>query len=476
MKVEFTHGLGDCVNFAHQIPLYKKRGYDIEVFCEDAMAPLMRAGGATILPERGAPYHPNVNPSRACPLRKKPWLCNKPTYMIGLPPMPVFPMSMDIFNEYANARIDMESECDGVTYDVGHDVIVLHCQGSNETENKNIDSLSGTLVDAVIDATGRDVVVIDHYGTWPDNARATKVKPATVQELYLLLKNAALFAGIDSGPLAMLRCTDTPGIGIWTNHHPVNFCVPRQNTLHLVDQTWDHYSIPWRIPYNIVRCGIDSGQIAEQIRRMLAPNRYFTDSAADTQFQQFIEWTTGATGALGYIDRGKTFNVMFDFLSRKESPTIVETGTIRAQDDFHGAGYSTYLFGIWVSHNGGTLHTVDISEGSLAFAERELHFCDGDIHYHNMRGIDYLAKCGPIDLFYSDGEDLESPTHAEGCLDECKRASRHVVGDGIIAIDDTVLRDGSWVGKGRLAVPWLLDNGWVVVEQGYQVVLRRNDT
>ena len=33
LRIQFNHGLGDCTYFAHQLPLYKRRGYDITVAC-----------------------------------------------------------------------------------------------------------------------------------------------------------------------------------------------------------------------------------------------------------------------------------------------------------------------------------------------------------------------------------------------------------------------------------------------------------
>ena len=42
---------------------------------------------------------------------------------------------------------------------------------------------------------------------------------------------------------------------------------------------------------------------------------------------------------------------------------------------------------------------------------------------------------------------------------------------GLIAFDDTVYRAREFHGEGRLAVPWLLAQGWRVLWSGYQTTL-----
>ena len=44
----------------------------------------------------------------------------------------------------------------------------------------------------------------------------------------------------------------------------------------------------------------------------------------------------------------------------------------------------------------------------------------------------------------------------------------------MILVDDT-LWEGKWVGKGALAIPYLLSLGWKVLASGYQVLLSRVD-
>ena len=48
--------------------------------------------------------------------------------------------------------------------------------------------------------------------------------------------------------------------------------------------------------------------------------------------------------------------------------TVVETGTIRAEEDWGGAGFFTYLAGAYLYRKGGRLHSVDVSEPNCRFA------------------------------------------------------------------------------------------------------------
>lgn len=49
-----------------------------------------------------------------------------------------------------------------------------------------------------------------------------------------LISKAKLYIGVDSGPLHTAGCTNTPALGIWHGHHPVNFYDLCDNVTHLV--------------------------------------------------------------------------------------------------------------------------------------------------------------------------------------------------------------------------------------------------
>ena len=57
---------------------------------------------------------------------------------------------------------------------------------------------------------------------------------------------------------------------------------------------------------------------------------------------------------------------------------------------------------------------------------------------------------------------------------ECTQSLLHkLTRSGVVCIDDTWLEDGKWTTKGTLAVPYLLENGFEVLEARNRAVLMR---
>src|SRR3990167_3817173 len=79
----------------------------------------------------------------------------------------------------------------------------------------------------------------------------------------------------------------------------------------------------------------------------------------------------------------------------------------------------------------------------------------------------------PIDVLYLDSLDTTELGYAEHCLAEAVAAQPHMAADAMIGIDDSPTVDGAVIGKGTLAVPYLVEQGWRVIHAGYQAVLTR---
>ena len=72
-------------------------------------------------------------------------------------------------------------------------------------------------------------------------------------------------------------------------------------------------------------------------------------------------------------------------------------------------------------------------------------------NHSQLREKSYLENYG------SEINDAECHTmHLEAARHCCK----HIPQGGLIGLDDTWLENGQWVGKGALALPWLVDQGW----------------
>ena len=92
---------------------------------------------------------------------------------------------------------------------------------------------------------------------------------------------------------------------------------------------------------------------------------------------------------------------------------------------------------------------------------------------HEAHSHDWLRQFdGLIDLLYSDSADVGTAGFEESCLTEIRTALPKMRGsDSLILIDDTCWNRGRFHGKGALAVPWLLQNGWRILYSGYQALL-----
>jgi predicted O-methyltransferase YrrM len=213
---------------------------------------------------------------------------------------------------------------------------------------------------------------------------------------------------------------------------------------------------------------------------MLAGPRWGTPDrlAADARARFYLGRTRSHSASLtSYVDRDRSFGLVLDALARLDDPTAIETGTIRADEDWGGAGCSTLLLAMAFAARGrGHLHSVDCDPRNVRFARDRTAGYRAHVTVHEARGVDHLrASAGPIDLFYSDSLDADRPGHAENCLAEVKAAAPRLrSNESMVLIDDTVCDRGRWRGKGALAVPYLLDVGWRLVYAGYQALLDRH--
>jgi FkbM family methyltransferase len=133
--------------------------------------------------------------------------------------------------------------------------VVLHYQGNTSTHKKNLsDEQAAILCESVI-AAGFVPVILDwdRRSPLPDGRRifSPGVQAGDIwggfgsgdaERITALISQASLFVGIDSGPQKCAGATDTPAIGVWTGHHPIQFMDLCGNFLHLVPP--NHENIP----------------------------------------------------------------------------------------------------------------------------------------------------------------------------------------------------------------------------------------
>jgi hypothetical protein len=103
-----------------------------------------------------------------------------------------------------------------------------------------------------------------------------------------------------------------------------------------------------------------------------------------------------------------------------------------------------------------------------------------------MKGEDYLRQLTePVDFVFLDAYDFDHGGHSElrqsryvkflgsrideaAChqmhLDCAESLLRWLTPHGIICVDDTWTEDGVWTAKGKLAMPFLLENGFELID------------
>jgi hypothetical protein len=170
--------------------------------------------------------------------------------------------------------------------------------------------------------------------------------------------------------------------------------------------------------------------------------------------------------------RHRIFREALARLNGRERPLIVETGCQRQEDDV-GAGMSTTIFGLWAQANGGRVVSIDNDRSHVELARRVTEGLPVRVECLDSR-VALGSWEGPkIDLLYLDSLDAYVEGHAEHCLAEVRTALPELKPDSLVLIDDTFNDGGEWKGKGALAVPWLLGEGWGLLAMGHQTLLRR---
>lgn len=237
IAVSFTHGLGDAANFAHMIPLYTRRGYRVQVHCGHAdHAPLFRAAGAEIVGSGESCHWPEA------------WGRNKNWNNLNRPPLPIIGDPAELWREYVDVRLDFAPqvcEADRLSVDqllanLPRPIVAMHVRGfawgDNSGEKRSYPDASTVRLVSTLLGAKCSIIMLDRDSRAPriDDTRVRYFHDYSPGQLYEILARVEVFAGIDSGPLNFVRFTQTPAVGIWVNHHPTGYALPRPETRHVV--------------------------------------------------------------------------------------------------------------------------------------------------------------------------------------------------------------------------------------------------
>ncbi len=497
--VAFPHGLGDCVYFAHQLPLYQRRGHEVRVLCNPDKRWLFPE---VFLAESSVPSPPKVAWNHAMGLEglddTNHWKANKAFSNLSVDPMPDIGVpDAALWDEYTSVRMDLrdrilvsaKESIAACFKDLVRPITLLHTKGNSFQQAKSVpDLLALEIYREILDQTGGTLILLDWDNRVPRVAHG-RVKHLTddwkrlsVDELLEAILAADLLVGIDSGPLHLCRYTDTPSVGLWFNgHHPAKFSLPREMQVNItLKKNAPNGNKHTRWFYNIVEeqgDQIRASTVGRVCRQMLEQPRYLQSrlQGKDVMIRHWInDWTrAGMSTYQTFIDRDLSFDLMLTHLKGMQAPEIVETGCIRAEEDWRGAGFSSYLLGAFAVVKEGRLESVDITPANCAFAQKWTRiFNSTEIKCQDS--VAYLReRQKPVDLLFLDSWDTYVAGFAEHGLREIQEAEHLLHADSMVVYDDTYIRAGKWQGKGSLGVPWMLDHGWKVLHAGHQTVLVR---
>lgn len=491
VSVRFMHGLGDCANFAFQIPLYTARGYRVDVECTPDKAPIFKAAGANVV--GSAPSeHPWSHQHFGATNYGNPADQNKAGWNLSKNPMPHIGHPQDLWQEYKDVKLQidvppmyqLDKRNAPVITDRPKPWFLFHSMANTSPESKNLPAeVQMEAIHELLDRTGGSVFVLDwdSRAVTVENHRCCSligIGTWNVYEIIEAMNNAAVMIGVDSGPLHLARFTNVPTLGIWQRHYPAHFILPRDKTLNLMPPHFaggdDRYR---RHEFHTIPTEITGKTIADYALRLLEKPRWLGEIAPDLVLQHYLSRTRSRHGQLSnYIDRHKSFGIVMDHLASKEKPVICETGCIRADEDWGGAGYSTYLFA-WLLHQlgKGEMYSVDLNHANVKYAtdmcvpfrDRIRHYCKDSLQF--LRELD-----ASLDVFYADSVDVGEPGFEQHCLEEVKLAVPKLKPDGMVLIDDTVKTGPHAVrGKGARACHWLEEQGFKLIHAGYQLLYQR---
>ena len=500
--MRFNHGLGDCAYFAHQIPLYLRRGWQVMVACQREKEVLFRAAGGLIAlePDGARPvlWLEGQQPTEAL-CSDNWWRWSKMARNLSLDPMPDVGHPADLWEEYCAVTLDARPFLPAAETDaIGRYVaciagprIVLHTHGVTHGDRKNMPAeLVREICRELLRSTEATVLLLDGENRvsppphWRIRHLAHDFGRLSTEGLLALLAGVDLIVGVDSGPLHAARFTPTPAIGVWMgNGSPATWSLPRRQQVNIVvgreSRAWSKRA---RVPFNILECDDPAwlpGLLGRTARRMLSGCRYLgpRDLGRDILLQQFVlDWQGGTDNAFGgFNDRDRGFDRLLRVAAQRfERPRIVETGCIRTEEDFRGAGFSTLLLGIFAAGRGGELISVDHEARHCEFARRAVAGLGRAAQVVERDSIEWLGQNqDAIDVLYLDSRDTDQPGCAEHALGEIQAAGRALAPQALVALDDTCYANGTFLGAGALAVPWLLERGWRILYSGHQTILSR---
>jgi hypothetical protein len=159
-------------------------------------------------------------------------------------------------------------------------------------------------------------------------------------------------------------------------------------------------------------------------------------------------------------------------MQEREVRVVVETGTSRnGLSNCRGDGCSTPIFSTWLREVGAEFYSVDIDPAAIECASKATEGL-GNVFYVCGDSVRFLKSFDrTIDFLYLDSYDFDEKNPLPSQLHHLKEieaAYPFLTERSVVMIDDCALPRG---GKGALAINFLQQRGWRILEKSYQVLL-----
>jgi hypothetical protein len=210
IKIRFRHGLGDCTYAAHQLQLYRARGYHITVDCAPDKAVLFEAFGIEVqhgarfpgIPWEHAPDRP-LGPDSF-------WARNKAFHNLGRTPLPPIRGSRKkLFQEFASVHLDVSEllkehhgsalkRVEAYLDPLPRPIVLLHTKGNSCQETKSVpDTECLPLYRKLLDELGATVILLDWDNRVP-RASSYRVRHLTADWKWPMTELLAPFVPLTS--------------------------------------------------------------------------------------------------------------------------------------------------------------------------------------------------------------------------------------------------------------------------------------
>jgi hypothetical protein len=169
--------------------------------------------------------------------------------------------------------------------------------------------------------------------------------------------------------------------------------------------------------------------------------------------------------------RYPTYKRALELMEERGAKILVETGTARGgASDCLGDGCSTVIFGHYATVHNCQFYSVDINANNVNNSRAAVKQYAANVIHDDS--INFLANFPyQIDFLYLDSYDFDfwnpEPSQQHH-LKEISAVYPHLTDKTIIMIDDCDLPHG---GKGKYVIQYLLERGWKIAMQGYQVIM-----